>query len=197
MKKLLCASLMVLLAVTTAFAKDDANTVENLLKSKIQAVLKVLENPELTAAKKAPLLEGIVDPVFNYELMARLTLGKKYWPALTPRQQAVFTQRFIKRLKASYLGKITLYSGDTLARVTYKPATASGNKVDVPVSITEKDRTVDMLYRFYRFEAGWKIYDVEINGVSIVSSYRAQFAQVLSHGTIEDLLSELKQTKTK
>ncbi|NOY68431.1 MAG: ABC transporter substrate-binding protein [Deltaproteobacteria bacterium] len=164
-----------------------------ILHTKIDQILAVLENKSLSDKKKADQLQGIVDPIFNYRLMAKLTLGREYWPRLTKNQQAEFLDLFVKRLKASYFDKISLYSGNVHADIVCGGVEPDGKKAVVPVSVTAKGTTINMRYYFYRFPDGWKVYDVEIQGVSIVSSYKAQFEQVLSHGSVNDLLNALKK----
>ncbi|MGM0454153.1 MAG: ABC transporter substrate-binding protein [Thermodesulfobacteriota bacterium] len=175
---------------------DEAETEtspEKILKKNIEEVIEILEDPEMEKQRKEKEISGVVDPIFDYKLMAMLSLGRKNWSRLSSDQQQVFTKRFVERLKASYFDKISLYSKDLETKMTYKPAQTKGSKVHVPVEVDAKDETVDLIYKFYEAEAGWQIYDVEINDVSIIQSYRSQFNQVLSGGTVEDLLEELKK----
>ena len=166
---------------------------EKVLKKNIEEVIDILENPEMDKQRKEKEISEVVDPIFDYKLMAMLSLGRKNWSRLSSDQQQVFTTRFVERLKASYFDKISLYSKDLETKMTYKPAQTRGSKVHVPIEVEAKDEKVNLIYKFYQAKAGWQIYDVEINGVSIIQSYRSQFNQVLSGGTVEDLLEELKQ----
>jgi len=65
--------------------------------------------------------------------------------------------------------------------------------VYVPVDIVSNDKPIELLYKFYKSGSGWKAYDIEINGVSLIKSYQAQFAEVLKNGTPEDLLANLRK----
>lgn len=197
MKRLISAMILSLMLVSTGFAQktaDQASTeAEALLKSKIGAVLDVLEEKGLSEAEQRNRIEQIVDPIFNYELMAKLSLGRENWSKLSEAQRKEFIDLFVKRLKVSYFDKITLYQGNTDAQITYLPARNEGGKVHVPVEAKAKGSTVEMVYKMYPSDSGWKVYDAEINGVSIVQSYRSQFNQVLAGGTVEDLLRQLRQ----
>ena len=193
MKKYLIAGLIALFLAVPAASRDEAASAKAFLQEKIDAVLGILENAEISDAQKRGKIESIVDPVFDYPLMAKLTLGRKYWPRLSAEEQRVFTDRFTARLKASYFDKITIYSGDMDAGVSYGAARFQGGKVHVPVEVKAGDETIDIAYKLYSSAGDWRIYDVEINGVSIISSYRSQFDQVLSHGSVDDLLEELKR----
>ncbi|MBS3732736.1 MAG: ABC transporter substrate-binding protein [Desulfobacterales bacterium] len=195
MKKLLCTGLIVLVswvAAGPAAAANDPETARDLLKSKIDSVLQVLEQKELSDAEKREKVESIVDPVFHYELMAKLSLGPRHWPKLSSEQQEIFSKRFIQRVKASYFDKISMYSGDADAAFTYEPIRTRNGKVHVPLQVRTENNKIDMVYKFYRTGDSWRIYDAEVNGVSIVQSYRSQFNQILAESTVEMLLKDLK-----
>lgn len=191
MGKLFWTVIWMLLLVFPVHAQSGPQAVERLLKDKISRVIDILEQQDLPEAAKRSRIEAVVDPVFNYELMAKLSLGPKNWPRLSAAQQEIFIKRFVRRLKDSYFDKISMYSGDSEAAFEYLPARQAGGKVHVPVKVSTKDTDIEILYKFYRAGKDWVIYDVEINGVSIIQSYRAQFAQILSEGTVADLLDEL------
>jgi len=163
-----------------------------LLKSKIDAVLDILKT-DMPDAEKRREIEKLIDPVLNYGLMGKLALGPENWPKLSEQQRQVFIERFVDRLKASYFDKISMYQGNSEARITYKDSRTEGNKVHVPVVVAAADSTVNMVYKFFQSDSGWQVYDVEINGVSIVQSYRSQFNQVLARGSVDDLINELKK----
>lgn len=195
MKKLLCTALIVLVswvAAGPAAAADNPEAARELLKCKIDSVLEVLGQTELSDADKREKIESIVDPVFHYELMAKLALGPRHWPKLSADQQEIFSKRFIQRVKASYFDKISMYSADVDAAFSYPPIRTRNGKVYVPIKVRTQNNKVDMVYKFYRTGGSWRVYDAEVNGVSIVQSYRSQFNQILKDATVEDLLRDLK-----
>lgn len=195
MKKLFCMALIVLVswvAAGPAAAADDPEAARDLLKDKIESVLQVLEQTELSDADKREKAESIVDPVFHYDLMAKLALGPKHWPKLSADQQETFSKRFIQRVKDSYFDKISMYSADADAEFTYDDIRTKNGKVHVPVEVRAGNNEIDMVYKFYQADDSWRIYDAEVNGVSIVQSYRSQFNQILEDATVEELLKDLK-----
>ncbi len=198
MKKLFCIGLLVLFAAVSAAGASEANgpeQVRKLLKEKVDSVLEVLEKKNLSPQDKRKKVESIVDPVFNYNLMAKLALGPENWPRLSSDQRKIYSKRFVKRLKTSYFDKISMYSGDSDANFDYGKAREHNGKIHVPVEVKAESDKIDILYKFYQTGEAWKIYDVEVNGVSIIKSYRSQFDQVLASGTVEDLLKELKPSE--
>jgi len=192
MQKLLISVFCLCLAATPVLAGDQGE-VRDLLKSKIDNVVVLLQDKaQDKAQEKARRNERILDvvaPIFDYQTMAKLSLGSKYWPTLSQAKQQEFSDLFIKRLQASYLDKLDLYSGE---EILYGEPRAEGKTVHMPTTLVSRGSRIGMLYKFYRTAQGWKIYDVEIGGVSVIQSYRSQFDGVLSGGTIDDLLGKLR-----
>jgi phospholipid transport system substrate-binding protein len=120
-----------------------------------------------------------------------LTLGSKYWPGLTRENKDKFTALFVKRLKKTYSAKLTSYRDET---VLYEPATKTGKKVQIPTYLVSKDEKTSIVYKLYKSKNEWQIYDLEIEGVSVVRSYRSQFTDILQRGTIDDLLLKLEES---
>jgi len=182
-------ALSLLLVCPSAIAQNTPSA-EELLKENLAAVVGVLQKQDLKQAEKNNQIIDIVNPMFDFTLMAKLALGRKYWPGLTPAQKDSYTQLFIERLRASYLDRLTLYTDET---VFYESAVEVNQKIHIPTYLVSKDRKISMLYKFYRSESNWKIYDLEIQGVSIIRSYRSQFHEVLESHTFDDLLTKLEQ----
>lgn len=181
-----------LLLAPAVSGAQQAEQARDFLEEKIDSVLEVLEQQDLDDEEKKEKVQKIVDPVFNYELMSKLALGPRHWPRLSDSQKETFSERFVKRLKESYFDKITMYSGDSDAGFKYGSPEESSGKVRVPVTVRTEDGKFEMVYKFYLSDDNWLVYDVELDGVSIVKSYRSQFDELLSDGSIEDMLEELK-----
>jgi phospholipid transport system substrate-binding protein len=188
MKNLLVAVISLLLFYQPA-AADDKSEVEKLLKKNLDAVFTILQQKDLDPQAKNGEIVDIVTPMFDFELMARLSLGKKHWPELSQEKKERFTELFIKRLKASYLKNFTLYTDEKLF---YEPSVQVKKKIHAPTYLVSKDKKISILYKFYKTEQNWKIYDLEIQGVSIIRSYRSQFSDILESGTVDDLLLKLE-----
>lgn len=197
MKKTIAAFISILL-ITAAGASalaDEPNpeAARTLLKNSIQEVLEVLKDEDLTEEAQKGKIESIIDPVFNYDLIARLSLGRTHWGKLDTEQREIFVDRFVTRLKDSYFENIAIIEGDEETSVDFGAAETDNNRVHIPVKAGMGDASVDMRYKFhYSDDEGWRVYDVEISGVSIVSSYRSQFNQVLATSSVDEMLEKLK-----
>ena len=188
MKNLLIAVVSLLLFSQTA-AADDKSEIDDLLKTNLDAVFTILQKNDLDQQAKNKEIIDIVTPMFDFELMARLSLGKTHWSGLSQDEKERFIELFIKRLKASYLSNFNLYTDE---KVLYEPSVQVKKKVHAPTYLVSKDKKISILYKFYKAQTNWKIYDLEIQGVSIIRSYRSQFSSILESGTVDDLLLKLE-----
>ena len=128
--------------------------------------------------------------MFDFELMAKLSLGRKYWPDLSKEKRERFTELFVNRLRQSYLNKLTAYTDET---VVYEPPLKVDAKIHIPTYLVSKGNKIGMLYKFYQSSGQWKIYDIEIQGVSIIRSYQSQFKEILQNSTFDDLLLKMEK----
>jgi phospholipid transport system substrate-binding protein len=188
MKSLLC-SVFIFLVITQSVGADDKDLVKELLEKRVEAAIAVLKKNDLDQQEKNKQIIDIVTPLFDFTLMAKLSLGRKYWPGLDQEKRQRFIELFTERLKTSYLDKLTLYTDE---KVVFKTPVQDKRKIQVPTELISKNNTISMLYKFYE-STSWLIYDLEIQGVSIISTYRSQFDQVLSKGTIDELLTKLEK----
>lgn len=193
MKRLLYIVLIVFLTAQTGLA-DDKDTAKKFVESKLNAAIAVLQKKDLDQQKKKDQVVEIVTPMFDFHLMAKLSLGRKYWPGLSEKNRVKFTDLFIKRLKSSYLEKLSLYTDQI---VVYKTPVQDQRKVMIPTELVSKDNKISMLYKLYKSNHDFKIYDIEIEGISIIVTYRSQFDQILSKGTIDDLILQLEKPEKK
>ena len=192
--KSLLYSVFILLVMTQTVGADDKDVAKELLESRIEAAIAALHKKDLDQQEKNKQVVEIVTPIFNFPLMAKLSLVRKYWPGLTKEKRQRFTELFTKRLKETYLGKLTLYTDQT---VVYKTPVQVKRKIKIPTELVSKDNKISMLYKFHKSKHSWMIYDIEVQGVSIISTYPSQFDQVLSKGTIDELLLKLEKPENK
>ena len=189
MKGLIYSILFILIFSPPAAAGRTAE-VETLLKEKIDKVLLILNEKELAKAERNDSILELINPIFDFKLMAKLSLGKKHWPGLPKEKRGEYSKLFIKKMQDSYLEKLDLFTDET---VIYDVPIEKGKKVHMKTYLDSKDSRLEMLYKFYKSRKGWLIYDLEIEGVSTVQTYRSQFDGVLRDGSIDDLIAKLKK----
>ena len=170
-------------------AAGSSSDAEQLVSDTVNAVLVILREPELAADDKRARVLKTIEPVFDLTLMAKLALGKRNWRLLNEDQSQEFTNLFVHQLRTSYLEKAHLYSDE---KIEIEGAVAVEKKVHVTTYVLAKDDRFTIIYKLYESGDKWRIYDVEIEGVSIVSSYRRQYTELLSTRTVDDLLQEMR-----
>ncbi len=189
MKKLL-SILFITFIFNSPLIADNMEEVNSLLKDSVGKVIALLQDSTLERENKKEEVMKIIHPVFDFPLMAKLSLGRKFWSTLNREQKSEFTSLFIKQLEDSYFNKAIMFSDQKL---TFETPIKSGKKVHILTNIISPDKTITMFYKFYNKKGLWKIYDLEINEISIVKSYGSQYTQALNKGSVEELLVKMRK----
>lgn len=173
------------------FAEDDIKDTDTMVRETVGSVLSLLRNENMAEDVKGDKILEIIRPVFDFNLMAMLTLGKKYWSKFDKKEGEEFTSLLVTRLENSYIEKIGLFSDET---VEYgAPVRIKKNKIHVETWVVSKDGRISIKYKLYKKDGEWKVYDVEIKDVSIVSAYRSQYRDILRKGSVGDLLEKMRE----
>ena len=191
MKRIFCLLFFLLLSqVAVAGVESDA---EKALKTSVNAVLNVLAEEGLTLDQKKSKVVEITNTIFDYSLMARLSLGKEYWARFKPGQRTQFANLFIKQFQDFYVDKIDLFNDEKVDFLP--PIMVEKKKVKIPTVLLSKDKKYSILYMMFKTESGWRIYDISIEGVSILHTYRKQYHHILASEGVEDLLTKMREKK--
>ncbi len=194
MKRISCLSLYFLLLSQVAVA-DVESEAEEKLKTSVDKVFTVLSDKELTMDQKKIKVVEITNSVFGYPLMAKLSLGKKHWSQFNSKQRSEFISLFTELFQDFYVDKLDLFSDE---KVRFQPSVlVNEKKVQMPTVLLSKGKEYSMLYKMAKTRSGWRIYDVEIEGVSIIHTYRSQYNHILEKGEIDDLLTKMREKKIK
>jgi phospholipid transport system substrate-binding protein len=165
-----------------------------MVKGQITRVLEVLRNPALKgeSGRKAKREEvrSISEEMFDFTELSRRSLGQN-WNNFGPDQQKELIKLYKSLLKDVYADKITSYTDEKV--IFKREITLSEKTVEVETTIVTKTSEVPINYRVIEKEGQWKVYDVVIEGVSLVSNYRAQFREILANQTPEALLETLRK----
>ena len=165
------------------------------IRGTIDRVIEILKRPELRtkarAEERRDILRREIKPVFDFEEMSKRSLGPN-WRARTPKEREVFVGLFTELLENAYLGKIDSYRGETINYVkeTINPPYA----VVGTVIVTSRGQEIPVDYRMLREGDGWRIYDVVIEGISLVNNYRSQFNAILQRSSFSEMMDKLRGT---
>ena len=181
-----------MLVCSTSLFAMQSDDVKSEMDSKIHQALSILKNKQETTEQKAQKIFKMFDEMFDYRLMARLSLGKRTWMNISDEQRKKYVDDFIKLLKESFIEKLKLYNDQEIKIEDFLKTRSS--RAILKTSIIDKKDKTEVDYKFYRSKKrGWIIYDVIVAGVSIIQSYRKQFADLLQNGSFEDFLKDMKK----
>jgi phospholipid transport system substrate-binding protein len=192
MKKGLAGFMLILLLIfpVSAYSGVPLETV----KGSVNRVLDVLRDsaPRGEAGRKATKekIHAISEEMFDFTELSKRSLGQN-WNKMTPDQQKEFINLYRLLLEETYADKITSYTDEKL--VFGKEITLSEKTVEVQTTVVTKTSEVPINYRVIEEKGHWRVYDVVIEGVSLISNYRSQFREILANKTPEALLETLRK----
>lgn len=161
------------------------------VKSTVDEVVRIVTSKEMKKndQKRRRALKKTISNVFDYNEMAKRSLGK-HWKQRSAAEQKQFTDLFATLLENSYAGKIESYNNE---KIVYLKEHIDGNKAEVKSKvITAKRDEYTLDYRMLERNGKWTVYDVVIEGVSLVSNYRSQFNRIIMANGYGDLVKKLK-----
>ena len=195
-KNIMYRTLISLFAVFFAAATlsaDEVSEIQAMTKEKVDLVIQTLKDTNLSKKEKKEGILKTIDGLFDFNLMARLSLGKKNWKALSKAKRKEFSMLFVERLKQSYLDKLDLYTDEEV--VVGEAKLTKNNRVEVLTYLITKDDKKEMTYKLYKSKKkGWMVYDVDVLGVSIVQTYRSQFSGILKKESMEQLMERMRSS---
>jgi len=189
MMKKIIALIFATLVAATAQAQEMPDV---LIKQVTEDVLEIVRNDKDIQSgntqKAIDLVDKKVLPHFDFLHMTALALGKD-WRKATPQQQQQLTAEFKTLLVRTYSNALTGYKNQ---KVVYKPFKMNAGETDVLVRtevLQPGSKAVQLDYSLEKKESGWKVYDVTVAGISLVTNYRDQFAQEVRNGGVDGLIA--------
>ncbi|MDK9714249.1 MAG: ABC transporter substrate-binding protein [Sulfuritalea sp.] len=187
-----------LLIATTAMAQEVAPDVlvKNVTNEVLDIVRKDKDIQSGNTKKAIDLVDAKVLPHFNFTRMTQLAMARD-WRQTTPAQQKVLTDEFRILLVRTYSKALTEYKNQT---VNFKPFTLKAGETDVRVRTEIKQagagKNIELDYFLEKSGTAWKVYDIEVGGISLVTNYRESFASEVRNNGIDGLIKSL-QAKNK
>jgi len=191
LRHLALAAGMIVLAGSVPDAWAGAPT--DQLKAQIDRVLRVMDTPEYKKEGKQrdrrAAVRQIANDIFDFAETARRSLGR-HWQTRTPAERQEFVALFSDLLERSYISKIELYGGE---RISYQGDTIDGDVAFVRTKLTTKQGTdIPIEYRMLRRGDKWMVYDVVIEGISLIANYRTQFNKIIQTSSYQELVQRMK-----
>ena len=185
-------TLVLVLGVVPATAAQ-AGPASDQLKLQIDRVMKAIDDPELKKEHRAldrrKSVRKIAEDIFDFGETAKRSLGR-HWLARTAAEREEFVGLFADLLERSYISKIELFNGE---RIQFVGDTPDGDQAIVRTKILTKQGTeVPVDYRMLKKGDRWLVYDVIIEGVSLVANYRTQFNKIIQTSSYQELVKKMK-----
>ena len=162
------------------------------VRKTIDEVIHILEDPAWKKPDKKEdrrkLLERTISQRFNYPEMAKRTLGAE-WGKRTSEEQKEFSANFQTLLTNTYIGRIEAYSGE---KVQYLKELNDGEFAEVYTHVDTGKSMIDISYRLQKNSEEWSVYDVVVEGTSLVQNYREQFKRIIRKDSFADLSKQLR-----
>jgi len=168
--------------------QDDPKVVVEKSVNGILHALKSRADPKVLTEEDREAIRKQVEGRFDYREMARRSVGKA-WKKQTPEQQSVFTETFRQLLERSYGNRLSEYHGQT---VEFDKAEFKKGKARVKTRVIDSNKVTPVFYRLHQRAGAWQVYDIKIEGVSLVGTFRKDFKSPLKKTGFDGLLKTLQ-----
>jgi phospholipid transport system substrate-binding protein len=180
---------LVLSPVPGAFAGAPSDE----LRDGVDRVFKILRDPAMAgdtnATQRRKAILTAAGTIFDFGEMAKRSLGQ-HWAARTPAERSQFIALFTDLMQHSYINKVDQHGG---AKMVFRGETVDGDFAAVRTTIPlSSGSQMPLEYRMHNIDARWQVYDLSIDGISLVSNYRAQFNKVIRLDSYDTLVAKLK-----
>jgi len=167
------------------------------VKQTVDEVIRILADEKLKKPDKIQerrrLLEKVVGARFGYDEMSKRTLAA-HWQKLDAKQREEFTELFKRLLTNSYADKVEGYTGE---QIHYINERNEGDYAEVRTRVANGKTEIPLDYRLLNKGGDWRVYDVVVDGVSLVNNYRGQFAKIIRTSGYDDLVKQLQDKSDK
>lgn len=188
----LMIALMLMMAAGTAQALTPTETVKSRVEQAMQTGSQASRGTPDGAERQRGIRQAAAS-LFDFMEMSRRALGR-HWAGRTPAERDEFVALFSDLMARSYMGKIDRYAGEA---ITYVAERVDGEQATVQSRVvTAKKSEVPIEYRLHRVGDRWAAYDVLVENVSLVGTYRSQFDRIIQTGSFGDLLRRMREKES-
>jgi phospholipid transport system substrate-binding protein len=195
MKKAIACGLLLLMLVSGALwaaAKPPQEVIQDTSARMLSALRQNYAALKQDSSQIYGLVDKIVLPNFDFELMSRWVLGRA-WQQASPEQRRRFTDEFRTLLVRTYAKALLEYANEEV-RVLPQPGAAEGNDTTVKTEVRLKaGQPIQINYSMHLGNDAWKVYDVTVDGVSLVTNYRGTFATQIRDSGLDAVIADLRQ----
>ena len=158
------------------------------VRSSVDGILDILKKDDMDKDAKRSAMEVIIDERFDFRAMSQRTLATN-WKKASDAEKQEFTDLFSQLIQSSYVGKLEAYTNETVEYVTEK---VKGRKALVETVIKTASADIPLNYKMYSKDGNWLVYDVIIEGVSLISNYRSSYQTIVKNEGFDGLMAKMK-----
>ena len=195
MRHLIAGSFLVTIFVLFFIVGNvEASPPRDQLKATIDSIIKILKDDtlqgEANATRRRAALREVIYERFDFEKMSQLSLAR-HWRDRTSAERQTFVRLFSRLLEDTYVAKIEAYDDE---KVRYVKEQVRNDKAQINTIVVGDSVEIPIDYRMYAVADGqWRVYDMVVEGVSLVANYRSQFARILDSDPFEVLIKQLEE----
>jgi phospholipid transport system substrate-binding protein len=180
------------IAVSLAFAPvvvSAGGSAIDAVRTSVDGILDILKKGDtMDKAARRSAMEVIIDERFDFRAMSQRTLATN-WKKASDAEKQEFTDLFKQLIQSSYVGKLEAYTNETVEYVTEK---VKGRKALVETMIKTASADIPLNYKMYSKDGNWLVYDVIIEGVSLISNYRSSYQTIVKKEGFDGLMAKMK-----
>jgi phospholipid transport system substrate-binding protein len=178
--------LVAMLVASTAIAEPSPT---DDVRSSVEAVIALLKDDQLDRQSRRDRMREVIDKRFDFRAMSQRTLATN-WKKATEAEKQKFTELFAELIQNSYVSKIESYTNET---VEYPGEKQKGRKAVVETLIVTSSAEIPVDYKVYLKDGSWQVYDVIIEGVSLISNYRSSYQEIVRKDGFNGLLAQMEE----
>jgi phospholipid transport system substrate-binding protein len=159
------------------------------IRGSVDSILALLKNKEMDQATRRKEMRKVINGRFDFRAMSQRTLATN-WKKASSEQKQEFVQLFAQLIENTYIGRIEAYTNE---KVDYPGEKVKGKKAVVETLILTASADIPINYKVYRKKNGeWWVYDVIIEGISLISNYRSSYQEIVSKEGFDGLIAKMK-----
>ncbi len=180
--------LMMAVALSFTSASLAASSPTDDVRTSVDAILVILQNGELDVQQKRADISKIITKRFDFRAMSQRTLATN-WKKTSDEEKKQFTALFSQLIESSYVGRIEAYTNE---KVEYPGEKVKGKKAVVETLILTSSADIPVNYKLYQKGDQWLVYDVIIEGISLISNYRSSYQEIMKDEGFDGLLNKMQ-----
>ena len=176
-----------MLLATTSLATADASPTDSI-RGSVDSILALLQNKEMDSDVRREKIGEVISERFDFRAMSQRTLATN-WKSASKEQRQEFVQLFSRLIENTYIGRVEAYTDE---KVDYPKEKIKGKKAVVETLILTDNADIPVNYKVYRKDDKWWVYDVVIEGVSLISNYRIAYQEIVKKEGFDGLIAKMK-----